>query len=57
MRLKRYDIIKKVDGKTINKSDELIEIVANMKPKQKIELLVYRNGKNIKLSGKIGEKP
>jgi len=57
MRLKHYDIIKKVNGKIVTKSQELIDLVAKMHPGNKIKLYVYRNGKNINLSGKIGEKP
>lgn len=57
MKLKRYDIIKKMNNKIISKSEELIKMVADMKPGNKIKFLIYRDGKNINISGKIGEKP
>lgn len=57
MGLERYDIIKKINGQKIEKSQELIELVAKMKPGQRISFDVFRKNGNKTINGKIGEKP
>jgi len=55
--LKKYDIIKKVNGKNATKSSEIQKKVSEMKPGDEIYFEIFRNGKNVNIKGKLGEKP
>jgi len=57
MGMKKYDIIKSINEKKMKSSSEISEIVSKMKPKDKITLKVYRDGKNKILKGRLHERP
>ncbi|MFH1362275.1 MAG: trypsin-like peptidase domain-containing protein [bacterium] len=57
MKLKKYDIIREINGQKIESSTEVSETVQAKKPGDKITLKVYRDGKNVELKGKLLERP
>ncbi len=57
MGLKQYDIVKEADGQKIKTSEDIQKQVAGKKPGDRITFVVYRDGKNISLAGKVGERP
>lgn len=50
------DVIVAIDGQSVNTFEELSEIIASKKPLQPITVDVMRNGREIKLEGKLGTK-
>ncbi len=55
--LERGDVIRSIDGKNVESSDQLQALVAQMSPKKKIKLEVFRDRKTIKLPLVLGERP
>ncbi len=55
--IKQGDIIIKFDGKEIKEMNELPRIVANTPVGKKVEVVVFRNGKEKALKVKVGEMP
>lgn len=55
--IKQYDLVKEVDGQKIKTSEDLQKLVAGKKPGDRIAFVVYRDGKNLNLGGKVGERP
>jgi len=54
--LKSGDIITRIDGKVINNTKDLLNIVAGLKVGGKVQLKALRNGKEISLSAMIAER-
>jgi len=57
MGLKKYDVIREVNGIKVLKSSEVQDIVQKLKPGDWVELKVYREGKLLTLKGKLEQKP
>jgi serine protease Do len=57
MGLKKYDVIREVNGLKVLKSSEVQDLVQKLKPGDWIELKVYREGKLLTLKGKLEQKP
>jgi len=55
--LKRNDIIVELDGKPLEKANELLNRVAALKPDAEVELVVLRNGKRKTFTVKLAERP
>ncbi|MBN1466443.1 DegQ family serine endoprotease [candidate division KSB1 bacterium] len=55
--LKEADVILQVEGKKINDSSELVNTIANYAPGTSVELLVWRDGREKKMTLKLGERP
>ena len=55
--LQRGDIITSVDGKKINKMEELPRIIGSLKPKTKVVLSALRDGKKFKINVSLGSIP
>ena len=55
--LKEGDVILKFDGKKVKDVEFFREIVAETPPGKKVKIVVFRNGKKIKLTVKIGKYP
>jgi S1-C subfamily serine protease len=51
------DVITAVDGKAVESMEDLSAAVKAQKPNDKIELTVLRNGKEITVTVKLGERP
>ncbi len=51
------DVILKFDGKDVDSSADLPRIVGNTKPRSKVSMQVWRDGKIKKISIKVGEIP
>ena len=56
MGIKQYDVVKKINSNDVLNTSDLQEILAEMRPGEKISMMVYRGGKNINLEGRLGEK-
>jgi len=50
------DVILKVNGEPIDDSADLLKTVAGLKPGEKVRLVVWRGGKEIKLTAVLGER-
>jgi len=57
MGLKQYDIIKEINDQKAKKSDEVLKMIQKMKPKEPINMIIYRDGKNYSLAGRLSERP
>jgi serine protease Do len=57
MGLQKYDVIRAVNDKKVDKSAEIQEMIQKNKPGDKITLKIYRDGKTKVLSGKLAERP
>ncbi|MCK4385106.1 MAG: PDZ domain-containing protein [candidate division Zixibacteria bacterium] len=55
--IKREDVILTFDGKKVNDPDELIRLVRNTSPGDKVKLLIIRNGKEKNISVILGKVP
>lgn len=55
--LQKMDIIKKIDQDEIKTSSEVSEKIKSKKPNDQIIIEIYRKGKRLTLTGKIGEAP
>lgn len=55
--LKRYDILKEIEGKKIKTGSNVQDIIGKLKPGDSIKIKVFREDKNIILKGKLGEAP
>jgi len=53
--IKRGDVVLRYDGKDVDKMNDLSRLVANTPVGKEVDLLVLREGKEIKLKVKIGE--
>jgi len=53
----KHDIIRAINGKKIESSSEISEMVQKMKPGDTVTVKVYREGKNKSLKGGLSEKP
>jgi len=51
------DVILSVNGKNINDSSELVNVVANYPPGEKVRVTIWRDGKEKELRIKLGERP
>ena len=54
--LKRYDIIKKINGKTVKNSDDLRKKILSIKPGKKITCIIERNKKTLQKKIILGKK-
>ncbi len=57
MGVQKYDIIKEINGLAVRKSEEALKLIQKMKPGDAISLIIYREGKNYALSGRLEERP
>jgi len=57
MGLKKYDVIREIDGKKVKASSEVTELINKKKPGARITVKVYREGKTKELKGTLGERP
>jgi len=57
MGVQKYDIIKEINGLAVRKSEEALKLIQKMKPGDAISLIIYREGKNYSLSGRLEERP
>jgi serine protease Do len=57
MGLKKYDVIREVNGIKVSKSSEIQDMVQKMKPGNSLTIRVFREGKIQSLSGTLKEKP
>lgn len=55
--LKKYDVIREVDGKKITSADEISSLVKGKKPNESMSLHIYRDGKMISINTRLGEMP
>ncbi|MBN1560566.1 DegQ family serine endoprotease [candidate division KSB1 bacterium] len=55
--LKEADVILEVEGKKIKDSNELVNMIANYAPGTSVELLLWRDGREKKVTLKLGERP
>ena len=55
--LKQGDIITEVEGKTINSASELVRVIGRTPVGKKVEIKIFRDGKEKVLTVKIGERP
>jgi len=55
--LKKYDIIKEVDGEKVKASNDVVTRVSKKKIGETVRLLIYRNGKNLTINIKVKERP
>jgi len=55
--IKKGDLVKKIDGKDILTSDELVSIVSHFEVGQKSKINVLRNGKEMIFEVLIGQRP
>lgn len=55
--IKKGDIITKINGQSINEENKISEIVSKSNIGQQLEIMVWRDGKEIKLTVIIGESP
>jgi len=51
------DIILQVDGRKIESSDELSRVIAAIKPNTRVDLLIFRNGKEKTITVKLEHRP
>ena len=51
------DVITEMDGKEVTSSDELIRMIRNHRPGDRVELKLLRNGKFLRIKVTLGEKP
>ncbi len=49
------DVILEIDGRTVNNTSQLLEVVASHKPGDELEVTVHRNGKQEKLTIRLQE--
>ena len=57
MGLKKYDVIREVNGIKVNKSSEVQDVVQKLKPGDWVEVKVYREGKTQTFKGKLEQRP
>ncbi len=55
--IKDGDVILRVNGKKIDDSSELVNIIANFPPGKKVEVMVWRDGKKKNIKVELGERP
>jgi serine protease Do len=53
--LKRYDILKEINGKKIKAGSDVQDIIRKLKPGETVKIKVFRENKNIMLKGNLGE--
>ncbi|MFB0505800.1 MAG: S1C family serine protease [Thermodesulfobacteriota bacterium] len=51
------DVITEMDGKEVTSSDELIRKIRDLRPGDRVELKLLRNGKFLRIKVTLGEKP
>lgn len=51
------DIITKINGSSVDSENKVAEIISQSKIGQSLELLVWRDGKELKLTATVGESP
>ncbi|OGC22538.1 hypothetical protein A3J90_05860 [candidate division WOR-1 bacterium RIFOXYC2_FULL_37_10] len=56
MGLKKFDVIKEINSKSIASSAEIKKIISDLRPYDTIEFKIYRRGENFKIKGVLGEK-
>ena len=57
MGLRRYDVIREIDKKKVEKGEDVQKIIKDRKPGDKIMILVFRDGHTTLITGNIGEAP
>lgn len=57
MGLKKYDVIREVNGEKVKSGNEIQKIIQNAKVGDRITLKVYREGKSETLIGRLAERP
>jgi len=55
--LRKYDVIKKINGKKMISSGEVQKLIRESMPKDQITLLVHRDGHNVTVNARLGEAP
>ncbi|PIP80158.1 MAG: hypothetical protein COW84_06775 [Gammaproteobacteria bacterium CG22_combo_CG10-13_8_21_14_all_40_8] len=55
--LKEQDVILKVNGNTIERAADLPFLIGQTLPDEKVNLLIWRDGKSKSMSVKVGERP
>lgn len=55
--LRKGDLIRKIDGREIRDSNDLINIVSHLEVGQKVDIIILRNGKEMALNVTIGQRP
>jgi len=55
--LRQGDVILKINNKPIKSSSDVSDIVSNTEIGQKLELLIYRNGRTKSVTVTVGKKP
>lgn len=55
--LRKGDLIRKIDGKEVISSDDLINIVTHLEVGQKANVIILRDGKEMGISVTVGERP
>jgi 2-alkenal reductase len=55
--LKKRDVITKVDGQQVSDTVTLAQIISNKAPGDQVKLMVWRGGKTIELTVRLGSKP
>lgn len=57
MGLKKYDVVKTINNEKMKNTEDILNKVKNSKPGDKLEIIVFREGENKTIHGKIGEVP
>lgn len=57
MGIKKYDVIRTINGKKVKSSSEIQEMLQKKKPGEGITIKVYRDGKTKILKGKLSDRP
>jgi len=55
--LRKYDVIKEIDGKKMSSSSDIQKLIRDRKPGAEISLLIFRDGHNVKIAAALGEAP
>ncbi len=55
--LQRFDIIRKVNGKTVAKAEDLSSTIQSLKIGDKLEMVVWREGREGKATARLQERP
>ena len=56
-RSKPGDVLLEVEGKPVNNSAGMLNVIAQLKPGDKANMKLLRNGKNIEIAVAIGTRP
>jgi S1-C subfamily serine protease len=51
------DVIVEMDGKTVASSEDLVRMIKEHRPGEKVDFRILRNGKFLRIPVTLGEKP